>query len=441
MSAILVNTITNRDGSNGPVITGITTIGIITSNASIGSTDIFVEQIVFGQTGILTAAVSMGTTDLYVSGNTYGNLVGNVTGDVTGTADFATYADTAGVSTNVTVADESSDTTCFPLFTTAATGNLAPKSGSNLTFNSSTGNLGATIFTGSGSGITGLTNSNLSGSAGITNANLANSTISGISLGSNLGTLTMGVSGNGLSGSDTYDGSAGSTFTVTSNATNSNTASTIVFRDGSGNFSAGTITASLSGNATSATSATSATTATNANNINLADESSDTTCFPVFATAATGNQAPKTGSNLTFNSSTGNLGATIVEADTRIKVGSATTSTSLYVVGNSAGSVVSYASSQSSSFALDFSEGNNFAFDISGNITLNNPTGVTTGQSGTIVITQDPVGSRTLAYGANWAFVDGTAPTISTGAGTTSVLLYYAVSPTEIVTSSLLGVS
>ena len=438
MSAIRVSEITNRDGNGGPVIVGLTTVGIITSNVSLGSTDIFVEQIVFGQTGILTAAVSMGTTDLYVSGNTYGNLIGDVTGDVTGTADFATYADTAGVSTNVTVADESSDTTCFPLFTTAATGNLAPKSGSNLTFNSSTGNLGATIFTGSGSGITGLTNSNLSGSAGITNANLANSTISGISLGSNLGTLTMGVSGNGLSGSDTYNGSAGSTFTVTSNATNSNTASTIVFRDGSGNFSAGTITASLSGNATSATTAT---TATNANNINLADESSDTTCFPVFATAATGNQAPKTGSNLTFNSSTGNLGATIVEADTRIKVGSATTSTSLYVVGNSAGSVVSYASSQSSSFALDFSEGNNFAFDISGNITLNNPTGVTTGQSGTIVITQDPVGSRTLAYGANWAFVDGTAPTISTGAGTTSVLLYYAVSPTEIVTSSMLGVS
>ena len=44
-------------------------------------------------------------------------------------------------------------------------------------------------------------------------------------------------------------------------ATNANTASAIVARDGSGNFSAGTITATLSGNATSATSATSATTA------------------------------------------------------------------------------------------------------------------------------------------------------------------------------------
>ena len=43
------------------------------------------------------------------------------------------------VPTSITVADESSDTTCFPLFVTAATGDLAPKTGSNFTFNSSTG--------------------------------------------------------------------------------------------------------------------------------------------------------------------------------------------------------------------------------------------------------------------------------------------------------------
>lgn len=54
----------------------------------------------------------------------------------------------AGAATQVTVADESSDTTCFPLYVTAATGDLPPKSGSNLTFNSSTGALGATSFTG-----------------------------------------------------------------------------------------------------------------------------------------------------------------------------------------------------------------------------------------------------------------------------------------------------
>lgn len=55
---------------------------------------------------------------------------------------------TAAIATTVTVADESSDTTCFPLFSTAATGNLGPKSGTNLTFNSSSGVLTATGFAG-----------------------------------------------------------------------------------------------------------------------------------------------------------------------------------------------------------------------------------------------------------------------------------------------------
>jgi len=82
----------------------------------------------------------------------------------------------------------------------------------------------------------------------------------------NNGTLTLAVAGTGLSGSQTFTANQASnvTFTVTSNATNANTASTIVARDASGNFSAGTITATLSGNASTATSATSATSATTA---------------------------------------------------------------------------------------------------------------------------------------------------------------------------------
>ena len=62
-----------------------------------------------------------------------------------------------------------------------------------------------------------------------------------------LGTDTTGnyvqqgaTSGNGISGSVN---SEGGTFTVTSNAVSENTANTIVYRDASGNFSAGTITA------------------------------------------------------------------------------------------------------------------------------------------------------------------------------------------------------
>jgi len=78
-------------------------------------------------------------------------------------------------------------------------------------------------------------------------------TISGVALGSNLNTLTFGTYLTGTS----YNGS--SAVTIATNATNANTASTLVARDASGNFSAGTITATLSGNASTATTATTAT--------------------------------------------------------------------------------------------------------------------------------------------------------------------------------------
>jgi len=68
-----------------------------------------------------------------------------------------------GNATTNTIADESSDTTCFPLFATAATGDLGLKSGSNLTFNSATGLLAATIFSGSGASLTNLPSSALTG--------------------------------------------------------------------------------------------------------------------------------------------------------------------------------------------------------------------------------------------------------------------------------------
>ena len=55
-------------------------------------------------------------------------------------------------------------------------------------------------------------------------------------------TLTMNVSGTGLSGSTTFNGGSASTFTVTSNATSANTGGAIVARDSSGNFSAGVMT-------------------------------------------------------------------------------------------------------------------------------------------------------------------------------------------------------
>lgn len=71
------------------------------------------------------------------------------------------------------------------------------------------------------------------------------------------GTLTLNVSGSGLSGSQTFTANQSSpaTFTVTSNASSATGVGTLVLRDASGGFSAGAITAtSFSGDGSSLTS-------------------------------------------------------------------------------------------------------------------------------------------------------------------------------------------
>jgi len=75
---------------------------------------------------------------------------------------------------------------------------------------------------------------------------------------------------------------------------------------------------------------------------------------------------------------------------------------------------------------------NNFSVTLGGNRTLANPTNLTAGQSGVIVITQDGTGSRTLAYGSNFKFPGGTAPTLTTTASAVDVLAYYVESASRI---------
>ena len=186
--------------------------------------------------------------------------------DGAGVLSFATPTGTTASS--ITVADESSDTTCFPIFTTGATGNLAPKSGSNLAFNSSSGLLTATAFSGSGASLTSLNGSNIS-SGTIAAARVA--TLNQNTTGS-AATLTTARNIGGVS----FDGSANIDLPGVNTGGNQNTSGTAAI----------------------------------ATTITVGDESSDTTCFPIFTTAASGNLAPKSGSNLSFNSSSGLLTAT-----------------------------------------------------------------------------------------------------------------------------------
>lgn len=86
----------------------------------------------------------------------------------------------------------------------------------------------------------------------------------------------------------------------------------------------------------------------------------------------------------------------------------------------------------------DFALANNFSVTLGGNRTLANPTNLTAGQSGVIKITQDGTGSRTLAYGSNWDFAGGTAPTLTTTASAVDILAYYVDSSSNI-TARLIG--
>ena len=133
-SEIRANKQTNRVGlgtvtytDTGIIVSGIVTAttfsGNLSGSVSAPSADIddFISvgsNIHLGNAGVVTAT----------------SFIGNLTGNLTG---------------NVVVSNETdNDTTCFPIFATNATGSLPLKSKSNLTFNSSTGALTATSFSG-----------------------------------------------------------------------------------------------------------------------------------------------------------------------------------------------------------------------------------------------------------------------------------------------------
>jgi hypothetical protein len=80
----------------------------------------------------------------------------------------------------------------------------------------------------------------------------------------------------------------------------------------------------------------------------------------------------------------------------------------------------------------DFSASCNFTVTLGGNRTMANPTNVVAGQSGSIFIVQDATGSRTLAWGTNWDWANGTAPTLSTAANAVDRVDYIARSATSI---------
>jgi len=149
-----INSAVSNASNINTVAGGITNINTVASNLSSVNDFASIYRI-----GSSDPSSSLDEGDLFY--NSDSNLLKFYNGSA--------WVSISDASSLVTVADESTDTSCNVIFTTGATGNLAPKSGTNLTFNSNTGALTATSFVGNVTG-------NVSGSSGSTTGNSATAT-------------------------------------------------------------------------------------------------------------------------------------------------------------------------------------------------------------------------------------------------------------------------
>jgi len=269
-----IGEVTGNVSGSAATATSATTAGTVTANAQPNITSVGTLSSV-----TVTGNVSAGNVNATIVGDVTGNLTGNVTGnaDTATTADALTTARAIEVSGAVTGTADFDGSAAINIVTTntadptitlsgAVTGSGTLTNLGNVTIATTATSDPTITLTGAVTGSGTLTNlgnvsiattntadptitlaGDLSGSATLTNLGDATLTATIAANSVALGTDTTGnyiatgaVSGVGLSGSSN---SEGGTFTVTSNATNANTPSTIVARDASGNFSAGTITA------------------------------------------------------------------------------------------------------------------------------------------------------------------------------------------------------
>jgi len=191
-----------------PVATGISGLGTGVATALAVNTGSAGAFVLFNG--------ALGTPTSGVATNLTGTASGLSIGGNAATATSATSATTATNATNTAITDDTTTaTTCYPTWVTTTTGNLPQKTASTkLSFVPSTGVLSATTFSGSGASLTSIPNSALT-----------NSTISGVSLGSNLSALTAGT---GLTATATYNGSAAITFNATGTTINSQTSAYVL---------------------------------------------------------------------------------------------------------------------------------------------------------------------------------------------------------------------
>ena len=160
----------------------------------------------------------------------------------------------------------------------------------------------------------------------------------------------------------------------------------------------------------------------------------------VTATSFVGSGANLTGiSSVSFATTSFGLSGTPAILVSSVGINTTTVSgTKLYLNGNAASNIVGLGSTTATT-TLDFSQGNNFSLTLGATITIANPTGVTTGQSGVIFIQENGTGGYTVGWGTSWDFASATAPTLITTANALNALPYFARSTTSIVVGSVIS--
>lgn len=193
----------------------------------------------------------------------------------------------------------------------------------------------------------------------------------------------------------------GGTITLDITSASANTANALVRRDSSGNFAAGTITATLAGNASTATSASTATTAQRL-------------------------QTPRLINGVSFDGS-----ADITVADsTKLSLSGGTVNGELksrfseFTVG---------LVNTGSTYTPNWNNGTIQTITASQAFTLAAPTNMPDGSSMTLIILQDATGGRVMSPAPSYKFANG-YKTLSVTAGSTSIISLFRVGATYYAT-------
>jgi hypothetical protein len=340
--------VTNAQGQ----VTSVTNTNIAINGSAVSGN-------ISGSAGSVANALTLGT---YLTGGSF-----NGSAAVTATVD-ATTTNTA----SKVVARDASGNFAAGTITAALSGNatsatnVAGGAANQIVYNTGSGT-SAFITAPSASGQV----LNWNGSA----FNYVAGTISGIPLGSNLNSLTAGTYLTGTA----YNGSGAQTWAV--DATTTNTASKVVARDASGNFSAATITATLNGNATTATTAGTITSQANSATI----------------TATSAN----TGNQIVLRDGSGNFSAGTITAALN---GNASTATTAANVNNGTLTLAVSGTGLSGSATFTANQSGNSTFTVTSNATNANTAGA--------IVARD--GSGNFSAGTITAALSGNATTATT---------------------------